>query len=446
MKRRIFSLAMAIIMALSLLPTTAFASVLGGGNVDGTTLADDMGGAAQTIFKTVLQSAAFETSAGLKIGTGDGTTTISGVNWKDEWFLSESLFYNHELARTAMALSAAAYVGANNMKSAYNAFGFDTRDSRFFAEYPVATKEDNDVVGHSFAIKEIYDPTIEDSRPLVVITVRGTPGNEEWYSNFNLGTEQYHDGFFTAEAKVLDNLNEYIEKMEELGYDMDSAKYLVTGHSRGAAVANILAASLTENSCAAQGDVFGYTFAAPAVAAYASENGYENIFNIVNPEDFVTQMPLGEGKWGYKRFGIDLVLPSRSYYAGYDNVYSKMALAYKDIIGKDFVPYQDGVQPVSKLTESIYNLDPTVNDFYTKKYPALYGDLITRFTCYEYFNMLADIIVTGNVNMKFVETVSHGAFDDITWFFISNYAIDNKVFSAHSQVAYLSWLRSCPAW
>lgn len=105
-------------------------------------------------------------------------------------------------------------------------------------------------------------------------------------------------------------------------------KILITGHSRGAAVANLLGAKIDDNSLKnsnfsvsiSNKDVFVYTFATPNTTSIKERDDqkYNNIYNIVNPEDFVTKvMP---SKWGYGRYGKSYVLPSKSTDLYTDNV------------------------------------------------------------------------------------------------------------------------------
>lgn len=56
--------------------------------------------------------------------------------------------------------------------------------------------------------------------------VKGTSGNEEWYSNFNMGTADVHKGFELAKEELKDSLEAYLNKQD---IDMTNAKFLVTG-------------------------------------------------------------------------------------------------------------------------------------------------------------------------------------------------------------------------
>jgi hypothetical protein len=157
-------------------------------------------------------------------------------------------------------------------------------------------------------------------REIVVIIVRGTNGTiEEWSSNFDVGadTDAYynatgnhpewinkdnHKGFDVAANRALEKIYDYISR-----YSLDSSldrSFLVTGHSRGGAIANLIAKDLIDNSYNSNDKVFGYTFAAPNNTTSLDYNNekYKSIFNIVNEDDLVPCLPLDD--WGFHKYGV----------------------------------------------------------------------------------------------------------------------------------------------
>lgn len=150
---------------------------------------------------------------------------------------------------------------------------------------------------------------------VIVVSVRGTNGtNAEWSSNFDVGadTTQYYDamgynhpdwknksnhkGFDVAANRVYDKLTEYINTY----VDSSAQKsILITGHSRGAAIANILGQMYEDCSSYR---TYVYTFATPNSTTSTSASNYKTIFNIVNEDDIIPYLPLSE--WGFKNYGV----------------------------------------------------------------------------------------------------------------------------------------------
>ena len=59
-------------------------------------------------------------------------------------------------------------------------------------------------------------------------------------------------------------------------------------------------------------NVFAYCFECPqnTTNSYNDQSRYMNIYNIINPKDFVTYVAINNGwDWRFNRYGKDLVLP-----------------------------------------------------------------------------------------------------------------------------------------
>lgn len=138
------------------------------------------------------------------------------------------------------------------------------------------------------------------TRPLILCVVRGTNAGE-WYSNFDFapshsGETSFAENFLFAANDVFLTLTNVIDVY-------DSPIVLVTGHSRGAACANLLGVLL--NARYDSDDIYVYTFATPNTLREHLDD-CDNIFNVINPCDLVTMMPLGD--WGYMRAGHDVTI------------------------------------------------------------------------------------------------------------------------------------------
>ena len=204
-------------------------------------------------------------SAVVRIATGVSGKpwTEVAVKWDDAWFLSDAAVYQHELAVTAMALSAAAYVRtvqSAGAQDALEAFGFEEIKPY---NYQLSAQSAGRTA-YTFAVKTVQDQNGKSVR-LAAIVVRGTGEYTEWAGNLNVGTGSEHEGFAQARDELLENLERYLKETEAAG----KTKFLVTGHSRGGAAANLLAARLVDAGMAEKNDVYAYTFAAPAVSTEA---------------------------------------------------------------------------------------------------------------------------------------------------------------------------------
>ncbi len=147
----------------------------------------------------------------------------------------------------------------------------------------------------------VFEKPLDDGGTAVLISVRGTVG-EEWRLNFDLMPSGdyslgYAENFALAAEDVLDTHAAYLDALAD-------PVFLVTGHSRGAAVANILGVRLSDRFGAE--NVFAYTFATPRTAR-GEYPAHDNIFNVINPTDIITYFPLPQ--WGFERYGVDVILP-----------------------------------------------------------------------------------------------------------------------------------------
>jgi surface protein len=186
-------------------------------------------------------------------------------------------------------------------------------DGKDVAGHDIAMDPDQDNrVGYAFATKEVE----LGGNPcnLVFITIRGTEGDTEWASNFNLVDMDVilhggnHRGFDIAKEQVYARLQTYMAQIDN-GYE---TKMIISGHSRGAAVANLLAAKLDYDVTFAppRKNIFAYTFATPntySMTIPPQGGNYDNIFNFVNPTDPVTGLP--PGALGFWKYGTTIALP-----------------------------------------------------------------------------------------------------------------------------------------
>lgn len=288
---------------------------------------------------------AAEEGTAVTIGTGIPETPRAEVtvSWDDVWFTRDASVYRQDLALSSMALSGAAY-NEKDVRNALKALGFERIESCNYQLF----NEAGDQAAYTFGLKSIKDRAGKTVR-LAAVVVRGTGDYTEWASNLDVGTRADHEGFSRAAEELQKNLEKYLNKAGITEKAREQMKFLLTGHSRGAAVANLLAARLPE--LAKKENIYAYTFATPAVSTDAVREGYENIFNIINGNDLVTQVPLAD--WGYHRYGVDLALPTDS-----GKLFEQMNEQFKALTGQDYVGYHDP-EAVEKMTGALSRLIPT---------------------------------------------------------------------------------------
>ncbi len=287
------------------------------------------------------------------MSTGLGEAPEVALPWDDGWFEGDPAQYNHDLTIAAMVLSGSAYAGRGaGVREGLRRLGFRAVQS---FNYQICDQPDGGRAAYTFARRDLPDAC------LVAVVVRGTGEVTEWAGNLNVGTGRDHAGFAQAGDELLENLENYLAQEPDR-----PLRFLVTGHSRGGAVANLTAARLTAEN---RGAVYARTFAAPAVSLDGTGEGYENIFNITGPEDLVPQLPLAQ--WGYCRYGVDLPLPDRaSWGRAYGSVFQEMRRSFRDLTGQNYVSYRDPAA-VERMVSIIAKQAPAASGDVTAMLEAL---------------------------------------------------------------------------
>ena len=219
----------------------------------------------------------------------------------------------------------------------------------------------------------------------VLAVMRGTK-DEEWYSNFNIGNGFEHAGFSLASERALKNIREY---MKRHCISEESSDVFLTGHSRGAAVANITAARLIDHNNFKS--VCAYTFACPnTTSSEIQQSRYQSIVNIINPQDFICYIPLDS--WGYTRYGNTVELPKSGTSEDFDNLYGNMQKAYLSDNGQKLKDFPNKDKDIGNIINFLSDLAPSVEDYYNKEI-AVAG---LRLTTYDYMMKLAAVMNNEN--------------------------------------------------
>jgi len=355
-------------------------------------------------------------------------------------FFENSFNYQHDLAKMSVRVSMAAMSTNDNTNSSnIEALMDDLNVTNRVIHYP---KPSYDSIGYAMGTRRIYHNN--QKRTLIMITIRGGGYGTEWGGNANVGSGEHHAGFNIAANQVYVALNQYIGALKESGFtDGNDVVVWISGYSRGAATANLLAAKLDDDylasgileaygvkddhvSAVKNTSVFAFCFECPQnTTAPNSSLKYANIINIINPKDFVTYVAMNNGlDWRFHRYGKDLVLPDEAntnhkdfsqYEASMKSVYqstvvpeigANQSILVKDaakrlgnIISKDkyLIYYQKGIQEVAA------SLMATKNDwgqFLFSMIPIIYAESLGYDDDYrkvEYLALIGNVI---NINAR----------------------------------------------
>lgn len=150
---------------------------------------------------------------------------------------------------------------------------------------------------------------------LYAVAVRGCFSVQEWCSAFDPGCASGYEALTGAHPEWTDReafkgldvaANRalgYIEDfMARTGDDSRQDRILITGHSRGGGIANLLGAHFERDGGAVP---YTYTFNSLGVTCAADAGSYQTIFNVFDTGDFFTDVfPFAQG--AFVRFGRDL--------------------------------------------------------------------------------------------------------------------------------------------
>ncbi len=350
----------------------------------------------------------------------------------DSCFFKPTTQLSPTLAKTSIVLSSSAYdrqITKENLKS----LGFSNiRSFNYDSNY------DENAVGITFGVKYI------ENTPVIAIVLRGTLA-KEWHSNFDIGRDAretlVHNGFNKASEISMKLLREY--KIEENIID-ENCRYFVTGHSRGGAVANLMAKELIDST--SYDLVYAYTFASPNTTLDENVHNreYSGIYNFVNCEDFIAFVPLES--WGFQKYGTTKYLLTSSGDENYNDKLELVKEKYKTYTNRELKTY-NGTEKLEEFLKSAHKLAPTVEDYYDKKYEILGDEL----SVYEFMDTVAQLLNNENLlsNGLMILNCDGTAFEDIRNFMMlgmnSDTALvpdyDNSLISyTHSAESYLCYL------
>lgn len=338
----------------------------------------------------------------------DGYKGKTTLQFKQAWFSKDSKEYNHALATFCSKTAMLGYMekeGDKNknqtIKEKIKQLGFSNIEVKFNTR--------RDEVNYFIADRKI---TVNGENKLLIFMGFVGSYHLQWNSNFDpYGIErEYNDdrtapygdksekgvthlGFLDAKEFVYEKLTKHIEK---LNVDSSDIKLLITGHSRGAATANLLAADLIKGAEGDKGyekfaeaeNIYTYTFATPNVTKKKEKSNkrFDRIFNIVNPEDFVTKMLPSMG-WKFGRYGTTYTLPSKTNDADYKKLLTKMQTYFMQFHGgKSYANYPSGEKAVYDIVRDMTKSVSGLEEYYDKEIRIQIGNIpkLTAFVFFEY--------------------------------------------------------------
>ena len=218
----------------------------------------------------------------------------------------------------------------------------------------------------------------EDTIDMIVI-IRGTYF-DEWKGNLQITGDEYkaqsneHENFNIAKDTIKQDIAEYYNNLHK-NKPFSNINLIITGHSRGAAVANLYARDAINKQQGYEdsnipdfSNITAYTFACPNVAHYNSEmENYKGIYNFCFTEDLVSTVPLTNPTLGWD-------------YWKYGKTYNGSLL--DDSIKQSQIHKQKEINSTSiKDVHSELTYWPSVRDYYKK---PINENVVTTTTLYEF--------------------------------------------------------------
>ena len=273
----------------------------------------------------------------------------------------------------------------------------------------------------SFGIKKIA--ANDGTRYVVAIGIQGTSEGSiaDILTDANIiKTDGNHLGFYNNAAALVDagsNVTFAVDEgtitlaqiIEETKKSDSRYSLLITGHSMGAATADMYAAYFLGNAGVLQENFEVYTYAAPLNCSVANRDAYKfnNIFNILNRDDPVVHMVAAKARYGGDIFYTPNEEQRKSCYGD----------RYKP--GEDYNYYAGGILPStwqphdSKKTYPVVleSIISDINNYIPNNYESFSGGneySIDGFKDFEYNNLTVNnlytydkgnMIVRGNLNV-----------------------------------------------
>ncbi|WP_405357284.1 dockerin type I repeat-containing protein [Ruminococcus sp.] len=269
-----------------------------------------------------------------------GEEYVDVYTYTDDYFKKSGRDFDEHLATLSFALATASVgstrepiteEGYRNKSRNAVAFLEDTGFSEIACNHDYTVKPTKDTMGVACAQKQI----IENGKPytLLVILPRSAGYEAEWGNNFVLGSDGNAAGFDAGAEKCLSFAKDYIAQKAISG----DIKVWTTGFSRGAAIADLIAAKLIDDPQGYLGDtvaltsdnLYAYTCGTPSAADVDNDprnEKYDGIFNGYLETDLAAAMAPVD--MGFARCGTDRVLYQAE---NYDKMLANLAISNESV-------------------------------------------------------------------------------------------------------------------
>ncbi|MEE1171814.1 MAG: leucine-rich repeat protein [Ruminococcus sp.] len=387
------------------------------------------------------------------------TKAIDGIEteFKESWFEDNS-YYNHDLARlcsemVVMGDHAESDKKVIDLEKSLSDLGFsnfehDNDTLRDEVNYFIASRQIKKA-GKNYNLVFCGCIGSNGKQWNSDFDPKGRDSSSMWWMNPDEGTVENHRGFNDAKNYIRRAIQIYYFNHD---FDKDDTILLLTGHSRGAATVNLLAAEIIDDDWFVTPDnLYTYTFATPKCTHNRNrfDEKYRNIYNIVFPTDFVTKvLPY---HWGYGRYGTTYSLPTKTNdsnyssfvdiqshievtgeYVRYEHTYGGKMLEYYGRLNggsKEFADYDDGEKTVWEIVDKITSNVHSVNYYYNQKTYVL-GKHISL---YDFFRIVVCPFVNG-VNEDQEKALVYAGITEGTYYWDIVYFFLNNAFKTNNPI------------
>lgn len=354
------------------------------------------------------------------------------VLWQDDAFFQSAEIYQHSLCRLSLGMTFAAMddgsaAGSRPIREFFSGLGFENISVEGYGG------GGEDTIGSVLAGREIGSG--DSKKTVIAIAVRAGDYGLEWLSNLHCGKDGvYHQGFASAARQIVERVEAYLG-----AFPYSSPVFWITGYSRGAAAANLAAAFLAESGIGTDETIFAYTFATPRTVQKEYADAHPNIFNLINPPDIVTNVPLRG--WGFERFGRSLYFPSSRSDADFDVLLPAFLTARERLSGT-VSPRGSDAQVMGLLENTVNALNDIAPD--RKTFTRLYEKLLGKFFTGEKFSfseqaILASLMLQLNTAVSGDETESTGKNGGASGLFSGSEGL-LPVWQEHMPIQYAAWM------